>query len=94
MSTLPEKAIKGNRKAMIALYESNKEAVYNRACELLGDGGEALVYVFKNVWNDISKKKAFSEEKFAALALEKSKKALPRIRKRLKAVWKKRMPRL
>lgn len=74
MSTLPEKAIKGNRKAMIALYESNKDAVYSRACELLGDGGEALVYVFKTVWNDISKKKAFSEEKFAALVLEKTEK--------------------
>ena len=62
MSNLPEKAIKGNRKAMIALYEGNKEAVYNRACELLGKGGDALVYVFKTVWNDIGKRQAFTEE--------------------------------
>ena len=74
MSTLPEKAIKGNKKAMIALYEGNRNAVYDRACEMLGEGGGALVYVFKTVWNDIGKKQAFTEEKFASLVLEKTEK--------------------
>ena len=74
MSNLPEKAIKGSKKAMIALYEGNKDAVYNRACEMIGEGGDALVYVFKTVWNDIGKRQAFTEEKFASLALEKTEK--------------------
>ena len=74
MSTLPKKAITGNRKAMTALYERNKEAVYAVACEMLGYGEDALVYVFKTIWNDISRKKAFTEEGFAALALEKTEK--------------------
>jgi len=74
MLTLPQKALKGDRKAMLALYENNKEQVYGRAFDILADSeeaGKAVLYVFKTIWNEIAKKKALSEDGFTMLALDK-----------------------
>ncbi len=58
----------------MSLYENNKEQVYGRALDILCDSEEAskaVIYVFKNIWNEIAKKKAFSEDDFTMLALDK-----------------------
>lgn len=74
MSTIVEEAVKGQRKAMEQLYESNKRKVYYIAQNLLQDdnqAAEAAGYVFQNIWNGLAATRVLSEEGFTQLAVQR-----------------------
>lgn len=57
MATIIQQAVKGKRKAMMQLYEANKQKVYYISLLLLGneaEAAEAASFAFKNVWGGIT----------------------------------------
>lgn len=75
MSTIIEQAAKGQRRAMEALYDSNKQKVYYVAGLLLGneaEAAEATAFSFKNVWGSMTAHGITTEEEFAHLAIRKA----------------------
>ncbi len=74
MSTIIEKAINKNRKAMTALFEQNKKKVFYVSYLLLGNVADATQmanYAFKNVWGNISAHNISTEEEFTHLLIRK-----------------------
>ena len=57
MSTVIQKAVKGQRNAMELLYETNKQKVFYVSLLLLGnevEASRAASYAFKNVWGSMT----------------------------------------
>lgn len=72
MTTTIQCAVKGQRKAMELLYETNKKKVYYVSLCLLGDteqAAEAVSWVFKNVWVNMTAHGIVTEEEFTHLAI-------------------------
>ena len=75
MSTVAQKAAKGQQKAMEFLYEKNKKKIFYIAQYLLLDesqAADATFWVFKNIWGSIEAAGVESEEEFTTLAVRKA----------------------
>lgn len=75
MSTIIQKAVKGQRKAMEFLYKANKQKVYYVSLCLLGEpkyAVEATLWTFKNVWSNITAHNITDEDEFTHLAIRKA----------------------
>ncbi len=75
MASIFEAAAKGQRKAMSALYEANKQKVYYVSLLLTGKKGEAVEatnFAFKNVWSGINAHNIKADDEFAHLAVCKA----------------------
>ncbi len=73
MATIIENALKGRQKAMEALYKENRQTVFSVARILLSDekqAQDALIWTFKEIWNEIFA--PMTEEAFAAAAIGKA----------------------
>jgi hypothetical protein len=72
MSTVIQKAVKGQRNAMELLYEANKQKVFYVSLLLLGnevEASRAASYAFKNVWGSMTAHGITTEEGFTHLAI-------------------------
>ena len=72
MSTVIQKAVKGQRNAMELLYETNKQKVFYVSLLLLGnevEASRAASYAFKNVWGSMTAHGITTEEGFTHLAI-------------------------
>lgn len=75
MATIIQQAVKGKRKAMMQLYEANKQKVYYISLLLLGneaEAAEAASFAFKNVWGGITAHAIASEREFTHLAIRRA----------------------
>ncbi len=75
MATIFDAAAKGQRKAMSALYEANKQKVYYVSLLLTGKKGEAVEatnFAFKNVWSGINAHNIKTDDEFTHLAVRKA----------------------
>jgi len=74
MATIIQQAVKGKRKAMMQLYEANKQKVYYISLLLLGneaEAAEAASFAFKNVWGGITAHAIASEREFTHLVIRR-----------------------
>ena len=72
MSTLTQRAAKGHKKSMTALYEKHKKKVYHLCCVLLSDNKMAessTAEVFNNVWKKLAQKQLAKDEDFLSLLM-------------------------
>ena len=75
MKTLLSKAAKGNRRALTALYEQNKQTVYYLCRELhprKADAVHAAAWVFRKSWAAVLDGKIESEEEFLNFVCKKA----------------------
>lgn len=75
MATVYEKAAKGNKKAMLALYESNKQRVYYFSRILLEDdlkASKATVKVFNEIWKRLETEVPECDADFKALLMQRT----------------------
>lgn len=73
MPPIVEQVAKGNRKAMLKVYESNKRAVYILCRLLLKDeagASAAFTAVINELWSDLSVKEPGTEEELRRRAME------------------------
>ena len=75
MTTLLSKAAKGNRRALTALYEQNKQTVFYLCQQLYprkSDAANATAWVFRNSWATVLDGKIDSEEDFFDFVCKKA----------------------
>lgn len=75
MATVYEKAAKGNKKALLALYEANKQRVYYFSRILLDDdskASKATVKVFNEIWKRLETEIPECDADFKALLMQRT----------------------
>jgi len=71
-SIIVKNAASGQGKAMTALYEANKNALYTLACQLLqneAQAAETVTKAFREIWHDLKNAKVSTVEQFSDFAL-------------------------
>ena len=73
MANIVKKAVRGERKAMTSLYETNKQKVFYAAQKLLlkdEQAEKAAQWVWENIWNSAEQAGTSKEEDFTQLAVK------------------------